>query len=85
MHKSWSHLTIKLWNCLPTRVRACLDFQHIAIIYGTALTLRDRYISGVAGLDAFPLSGGMLFHNILMNLSAYKLDIITILHKLDNI
>lgn len=25
MHKSWSYLTTKLWNGLPTRVRECLD------------------------------------------------------------
>ena len=23
MHKSWSYLTTKLWNGLPTRVREC--------------------------------------------------------------
>ena len=25
MHKSWSYLTTKLWNSLPTRVRECPD------------------------------------------------------------
>ena len=31
MHKSWSYLTTKLWNGLPTRVRECPDlaaFRH---------------------------------------------------------
>ena len=25
MHKSWSYLTTKLWNSLPTRIRECPD------------------------------------------------------------
>ena len=25
MHKSWSYLTTKLWNGLPTKVRECPD------------------------------------------------------------
>ena len=27
MHKSWSYLTTKLWNSLPTRVRECRDLS----------------------------------------------------------
>ena len=51
MHKSWSYLTTKLWNGLPTRVRECPDlvaFRRALLFffYGTALTLPDCHGSG---------------------------------------
>ena len=36
MHKSWSYLTTKLWNGLPTRVRECSDlaaFRRVSLSF----------------------------------------------------
>ena len=53
MHKSWSYLTTKLWNGLPTRDRECPDLvafrRALLFFYGTALTLPDCHGSGWLG------------------------------------
>jgi len=61
MHKSWSYLTTKLWNGLPVRASGLGCFQvRVAIVYGATLTLRDRFVSGVAERQrgTLPLSAG---------------------------
>ena len=54
MHKSWSYLTTKFWNGLPTRVRECPDLaafrrELLSFMHGSNFAGLLRI--WVAGLD----------------------------------
>ena len=62
MHKSWSHLSTKLWNGLPTRVRECPDLA----------AFRRALLSFMARLKLCPIitdQGGWARHIGVLNLS----------------
>ena len=65
MYKSWSYLTTSFGMVYPLELGVSSlgrSQARVAFVYGAALTLRDCYGSGVAGLDTDVLS-----HSIPMN------------------
>ena len=54
MHKSWSYLTTKLWNGLPTRVRECPD---LASFRRPLLSFMARLYFNFAGLSRIWVAG----------------------------